>query len=97
MPSWLPNIWGQSDCDATATSDDSVNLSEVQTLEFDTVADLLANNSDEYRNAITWNYTAGDGIRGYWVKITNPALSDNGSDVRETDDGALVWRYATVP
>lgn len=97
MPSWLPNLWGQSTCDAAAVDDTTSNLSEVQTLEFETVADLLASNSDEYREAITWNYEAGDGIRGKWVKITNPDLSDNGSDVRQTSDGALVWRYATVP
>lgn len=68
--------------------------SAMNRLEFATVADLLAYPSNLYTDAKTHNYDAGDGMWGVWIKTADPNLSDNGSNVRETADGAILLRIA---
>ena len=66
-------------------------------VEFPTIAAMLAYPSRLYRWAKCWNGNEGDGIRSIWVRTENPALSDNGYNVRQTDDGAIVERIETNP
>lgn len=63
-------------------------------LEFATVADMLATDSDLFDLAKTHNYATGDQQWGVWLKSTDPNLTDNGSNVRETGDGAVMLRIS---
>lgn len=59
---------------------------------FDELADLLAADTATIFFALTKNYEGTDGNKQLWVKTNDAGLSDNGTDVRESDDGAVFLR-----
>lgn len=60
--------------------------------EFSTLADMLAADSRTFTFARVWNFLSTDGIESEWTKTGQSGLSDNGTDVRQGDDGAFFVR-----
>ena len=61
-------------------------------LQVDELSDLLEYASEDVVFAYTRNHTGTDGTKSVWLKVSDPGLSDNGTDVRESDDGATYIR-----
>ena len=59
---------------------------------FDTLEDMLAEASDTIVFARVKNYEGSDGIKQLWLKVDDADLSDNGTDIRVSDDGAKYMR-----
>ncbi len=64
---------------------------------FDEVADMLDAVSDAIVFAFTKNYEGTDGSKSMWFKSGDSGLVDNGTDVRESDDGAIYLRMYSRP
>lgn len=59
---------------------------------FDELSDVLSADTGDIIFAYTRNYDGTDGTKQLWLKITDSGLSDNGTDVRESDDGSKFLR-----
>ncbi len=58
-----------------------------QTRFFLDVAEMLASTSGSWDRAVTLNWTGTGGDRQEWVMMQDPALTANGGDLLEMDDG----------
>jgi hypothetical protein len=61
-------------------------------VEFNTVSDMEVSTTTDWWEATCWNYETGDAIVSTWERTDNPALSPNGSDIRQTAGGIKVMR-----
>ena len=59
---------------------------------FDELSDLLESDTTNIVFARTRNYEATDGTKKVWIQVDDSDLSDQGTDVRESDDGSKFLR-----
>lgn len=69
---------------------------EAAVRKFDTLADMLAEDSDGIVFGYCRNHEGSDEIESLWIRVNSVGLSDNGTDVREADDGSIYRRIFTT-
>jgi len=102
MPRTLPQRWtvfgecfDSTCCSGTTTTTTSdCDCDGVGYEEYDTVQDMLLDTpiADGWRNAVCFNYLAGDGTITHWTRYDGSTLVPNGTDVRQASDGAILQR-----
>lgn len=64
--------------------------------KFDTIAEMLEADSTKIVFAYCSNRDGSDEIEAVWIKVNGVGLSDNGTDIRESDDGSIYRRIYTT-
>jgi len=84
-PVWDGNNW----VPGTPTLDAAVR-------KFDTLDDLLAEDSEGIVFAYCRNFEGSDSTEAVWMKVNGVGLTDNGTDVRQAEDGSIYRRIFTT-